>query len=258
MAWDDVVRLRRCVQSFLLERVLPEVRPGDRVLEIGPAHPGSCPVPDAFVDVKAAVLAAGATYLSVDPDPAAKADITADFLQAEAFYGDDQFDKIIACEVFEHVPNVWQAPKAIHSLLAPGGTLYFSTPFLFEQHSPSPDCWRFCADGLRHLFGGLFSLEVIASDSGPSPLHYSCIGRTDGSSRPTAPVLRPAWMQRPHLVDPPSGWRYGFPRLYDPATDGDVTEWLIAHGYPESLARQGLPCTMTSHDPDGASDATRP
>jgi len=72
-------------------------------------------------------------------------------------------------------------------------------------------------------------------------------------------MLRPAWMGQPYWVDPPSGYRYGFPKLYDPARDGNVTEWLIRQGYPEALARQGLPCTMTSHDPDTeADDATGP
>lgn len=72
-------------------------------------------------------------------------------------------------------------------------------------------------------------------------------------------MLRPAWMGQPYWVDPPSGWRYGFPKLYDPEKDGPVTEWLIRNGYPETLARQGLPCTMTSHDPDTeAGDATGP
>jgi calcineurin-like phosphoesterase family protein len=53
------------------------------------------------------------------------------------------------------------------------------------------------------------------------------------------------WTKRPYMVDPPSGWRYGFPRRYDPASDGDMRAWMIAHGYPESLARLGLPCTFT-------------
>lgn len=33
-------------------------------------------------------------------------------------------------------------------------------------------------------------------------------------------------------VDPPSGWKYGFPRIYDPKSDGDVMEWIIKCGYP--------------------------
>ena len=31
-------------------------------------------------------------------------------------------------------------------------------------------------------------------------------------------------------VDPPSGWRYGFPKLWD--GDGDMFEWLVSEGYP--------------------------
>jgi len=33
-------------------------------------------------------------------------------------------------------------------------------------------------------------------------------------------------------VDPPAGWRYGFPKKYD-TKDGDMREWLVANGYPQ-------------------------
>jgi hypothetical protein len=59
------------------------------------------------------------------------------------------------------------------------------------------------------------------------------------------------WTSKPYWVDPPSGWRYGFPRLYDPAADGDMTAWMIANGYPERLANQGLACTFTAQEEDG-------
>ena len=35
------------------------------------------------------------------------------------------------------------------------------------------------------------------------------------------------------FIDPPSGWRYGFPREYDRDKDGPVTDFLLHHGYPE-------------------------
>ena len=57
-------------------------------------------------------------------------------------------------------------------------------------------------------------------------------------------TVSPEWTSRPYYVDPPSGWRYGFPQLYDPQADGDLTTWMIANGYPEHLARQGLACTF--------------
>ena len=35
------------------------------------------------------------------------------------------------------------------------------------------------------------------------------------------------------MIDPPSGWRYGFPRAYDAEVDGDMRDFLLLHGYPE-------------------------
>jgi hypothetical protein len=39
-------------------------------------------------------------------------------------------------------------------------------------------------------------------------------------------------------VDPPSGWRYGFPKLWD--GNGNMYTWLTANGYPqEEIDRMG-------------------
>ena len=35
-------------------------------------------------------------------------------------------------------------------------------------------------------------------------------------------------------IDPPSGWMYGFPALWDESTHPNLREWLIEKGYPES------------------------
>ena len=43
-------------------------------------------------------------------------------------------------------------------------------------------------------------------------------------------------MAYPHWVDPPSGWKYGFPKIFD--GEGSVNEWLIREGYPASLIKQ--------------------
>jgi hypothetical protein len=87
--------------------------------------------------------------------------------------------------------------------------------------------------------------EAIQTDSTPGTVESGGdSGSSAGKSDQTA--IPPAWLSRPYYVDPPSGWMYGFPRLYDPQADGDMTAWLIAKGYPERLARQGLPCTFTA------------
>lgn len=35
------------------------------------------------------------------------------------------------------------------------------------------------------------------------------------------------------MIDPPEGWRYGFPRRYNDAEDGNMRDFLLKHGYPE-------------------------
>ena len=38
-------------------------------------------------------------------------------------------------------------------------------------------------------------------------------------------------MKKPVWVDPPSGWRFGFPKLWN--GEGNIMEWLVAEGYPK-------------------------
>jgi hypothetical protein len=35
------------------------------------------------------------------------------------------------------------------------------------------------------------------------------------------------------MIDPFSGWRYGFPKLWNSDVDGDLREFLLQNGYPE-------------------------
>ena len=34
-------------------------------------------------------------------------------------------------------------------------------------------------------------------------------------------------------VDPSEGWRWGFPKIWEPEKDGNLRAWLIRNGYPE-------------------------
>jgi hypothetical protein len=64
-------------------------------------------------------------------------------------------------------------------------------------------------------------------------------------------TVPPEWTSKPYWVDPPEGWRWGFPKLYDPAKDGDMRAWMVRHGYPQRLADQGLACTFTATEDGG-------
>ena len=39
-------------------------------------------------------------------------------------------------------------------------------------------------------------------------------------------------------VDPPEGWKYGFPAIYNPDTDGQMSEWIISKGYPIQIIKE--------------------
>jgi glucan biosynthesis protein len=39
-------------------------------------------------------------------------------------------------------------------------------------------------------------------------------------------------------VDPPEGWKYGFPAIYDTDTDGQMSDWIVKKGYPISLIQE--------------------
>lgn len=39
-------------------------------------------------------------------------------------------------------------------------------------------------------------------------------------------------------VDPPEGWKYGFPAVFDTANDGTMHEWIVKKGYPAQLIEE--------------------
>ncbi len=41
-------------------------------------------------------------------------------------------------------------------------------------------------------------------------------------------------MAQKTIVDPPSGWKYGFPKVYDNPNNLTMEEWLIENGYPKN------------------------
>lgn len=50
----------------------------------------------------------------------------------------------------------------------------------------------------------------------------------------------------PVMVDPASGWKYGFPKLWDRKTN--LRDWLVANGYPQHLADEGLPVRFIGNE----------
>ncbi|MBB4100449.1 hypothetical protein [Sphingomonas kyeonggiensis] len=54
------------------------------------------------------------------------------------------------------------------------------------------------------------------------------------------------------LIDPPNGWRYGFPKQFDPEPGQHIDDWLQNNGYLRSeidvWEGKGVPCQVWEAD----------
>lgn len=64
---------------------------------------------------------------------------------------DQQFDLIIADNVFEHLPYPYRAAKNVYSMLRPGGKFLIVTPFLVRIHDVPVDCSRWTELGMSYF-----------------------------------------------------------------------------------------------------------
>jgi len=79
---------------------------------------------------------------------------------------DEQFDLVIAEQVFEHLLWPYRAGRNVFSMLKPGGYFLITTPFLLKVHAAPDDCSRWTETGIRHLLSECgFALEKIRSGS---------------------------------------------------------------------------------------------
>lgn len=79
---------------------------------------------------------------------------------------DQQFDLIIADQVFEHLLWPYRAAKNIHALLRPGGYFLVTTPFLIRVHAIPHDCTRWTETGIKYFLAECgFDLEHIQTGS---------------------------------------------------------------------------------------------
>jgi len=43
------------------------------------------------------------------------------------------------------------------------------------------------------------------------------------------------------MIDPPSGWKYGFPKEIPEGIEGqDLEQWLLDNGYPHDMIELGV------------------
>lgn len=66
-------------------------------------------------------------------------------------FGDEEFDSVLANEVFEHVFNPYEFLIEINRVLKTGGTLLMTVPFVWDEHEQPHDFARYTSFGLHHL-----------------------------------------------------------------------------------------------------------
>jgi len=78
----------------------------------------------------------------------------------------EEFDLIIAEQVFEHLLWPYRAGKNVYQMLKPGGHFLVSTPFLVRIHNYPTDCTRWTEAGLKYFLAECgFPLETIKTFS---------------------------------------------------------------------------------------------
>jgi SAM-dependent methyltransferase len=73
------------------------------------------------------------------------------------------FNNILVFNVLEHVWDTRNILAESKRILAPGGTIFGSVPFLFRFHSDPSDFWRFTHESMMRLLeeAGFSEIEVI-------------------------------------------------------------------------------------------------
>jgi SAM-dependent methyltransferase len=89
----------------------------------------------------------------------------------------EQFDIVIAEQVFEHILRPDKAATNVYEMLRPGGIFVISTPFLVKIHQQPLDLYRWTEKGMRQLLetamftvlatGSWGNLECLAADMQP-------------------------------------------------------------------------------------------
>jgi ubiquinone/menaquinone biosynthesis C-methylase UbiE len=97
-----------------------------------------------------------ASYITLDLFSGENVDIVASV--TDTGLADSSFDTIICTQVFEHIPEPWEAVREIHRLLKSGGTCVITAPFMQPYHADPHDYYRYTVEGMKALFSEGFEL----------------------------------------------------------------------------------------------------
>ena len=129
-------------QIIFLQKFLPTA--SGPILEIGSKDYGST---SSFRDIYP-----GSPYLGIDMEPGAGVDEIVDLEAGIGPLTEGHFQLAVCCSVLEHVPRPWKMAENITRILARGGQLYISVPWVWRYHPYPDDYFRFSFRGVIALF----------------------------------------------------------------------------------------------------------
>jgi SAM-dependent methyltransferase len=129
-------------QIIFLQRMVPEVT--GPILEIGSKDYGST---SSFRDAYP-----GNPYVGVDMAPGKNVDAVVDLVEGIGPLPENHFALAVCCSVLEHVSQPWRMAENITRVMARGGKLYMSAPWVWRYHAYPDDYFRFSFRGVAALF----------------------------------------------------------------------------------------------------------
>lgn len=63
-----------------------------------------------------------------------------------------RFDAVVFTQVMEHLPDPGAVLKELHRVLKPGGRIFYTGPFWYEEHEQPYDFYRYTQFAVRYLF----------------------------------------------------------------------------------------------------------
>jgi hypothetical protein len=144
-------------QSLYLQQHIPSC--DGPILEVGSKEYGNTATFRSFYR--------DAAYTGVDLSTGNGVDVVHDLSSGPGPFELGSFKLIICCSVMEHSPHPWRLADVMTSLLAPGGTIYVSVPWVWRYHPYPDDYFRFSHKGVMAMFPDLAFTELVYSTTVP-------------------------------------------------------------------------------------------
>lgn len=129
-------------QILFLQKFVPQV--SGPVLEIGSKDYGNT---SSFRHIYPAN-----PYIGVDLEAGKGVDEVVDLTENTGSLKANHFVLAVCCSVMEHTPRPWIMAQNITKVMAKGGQLYISVPWVWRYHAYPDDYFRFSFRGVISLF----------------------------------------------------------------------------------------------------------